>query len=59
MPCNGIVTRVPEGRQYRVLGLVAHTSLADPCSEVYACKICGHWHEIVSEAVSVELDAAA
>jgi hypothetical protein len=57
--CNGIVTREPTGTRYRVLGLVGHTSLADAGSHVFACKLCGHWHEVAIEAVRIALDSAA
>jgi hypothetical protein len=57
--CNSIVTRVPDGYRYQVLGLVGHTSLADERSHVFACKICGHWHEVVIEVMTMTLESAA
>lgn len=57
--CGRIVTRVPAGLRLRVVGLVAHTSLAAPHHLVFACRICGHWHETEAVAVAAQLDAAA
>lgn len=57
--CDSIVTRAPIGVRLHLLGLVAHTSLADPTSLVFACKTCGHWHEMREEAATLALDSAA
>jgi hypothetical protein len=55
--CKAFVTRFPWGYRLEVVSLLAHSDLAAPASQVYACSRCGMLHEV--RAMAVELPLAA
>lgn len=57
--CGGFVTRLPIGYRGVVVGVVGHSSLADPADRVYACSVCAIWNVVRDEPVPDEIREAA